>query len=172
MNMNEVIANIAKHHLGHPLGGKYPVHPNDHVNLSQSSNDSFPTAMHLSYAQATVADELRRQVQCFADIVKMGRTHLQDATSLSVGDEIGAWATQIEQAELRIESGLKEIYTVAQGGTAVGTGLNAPKGFDSLVCERLAELTGLPFVAAEDKFVASLEKPAKRCRLCLSTQTG
>jgi fumarate hydratase class II len=162
MNMNEVIANIANRHLGHPLGGKYPVHPNDHVNLSQSSNDSFPTAMHLSYAQETVtgllprlsalADELRKQAQRFADVAKMGRTHLQDATPLSVGDEMGGWATQIEQAKRRIESGLQEIYTLAQGGTAVGTGLNAPEGFDTLVCERLAALTGLPFVAAKDKF--------------------
>ena len=164
MNMNEVIANIANRHLGHPLGGKYPVHPNDHVNLSQSSNDSFPTAMHLSYVQETVAgllprlgalaDELRRQARRFADVTKMGRTHLQDATPLSVADEMGAWATQIEQAGRRIESGLQEIYAVAQGGTAVGTGLNAPEGFDGLVCERLAELTGLPFAAAEDKFAA------------------
>jgi fumarate hydratase class II len=162
MNMNEVIANIANRHLGHPLGGKYPVHPNDHVNLSQSSNDSFPTAMHLSYAQETVtgllprlaalAAQLRKQAQRFADVAKMGRTHLQDATPLSVGDEMGAWATQIEQAGRRIESGLQEIYAVAQGGTAVGTGLNAPEGFDALMCERLAALTGLPFVAAKDKF--------------------
>ena len=164
MNMNEVIANIANRNLGFPLGGKHPVHPNDHVNLSQSSNDSFPTAMHLSYAQETVAgllprlaalaDELRKQARRFADVVKMGRTHLQDATPLSAGDEMGAWATQIEQAGRRIESGLQEIYPVAQGGTAVGTGLNAPEGFDDLVCEKLAELTGLPFTPSKDKFAA------------------
>jgi fumarate hydratase class II len=118
--------------------------------------------MHLSYAQeiaavllprlAALADELRKQARRFADIAKMGRTHLQDATPLSVGDEMGAWATQIEQAARRIESGLQEIYALAQGGTAVGTGLNAPEGFDALVCERLAALTGLPFVAVSDKF--------------------
>ena len=164
MNLNEVIANIANRNLGYPLGGKHPVHPNDHVNLSQSSNDSFPTAMHLSYAQETVAgllprlgalaNELRQKAQGFADVVKMGRTHLQDATPLSVEDEFGAWATQIEQARDRIESGLQEIYPVAQGGTAVGTGLNAPEGFDVLVCEKLAALTGLPFCASKDKFAA------------------
>ena len=164
MNMNEVIANIANRNLGYPLGGKHPVHPNDHVNLSQSSNDSFPTAMHLSYAQETVAGLLPRlahwrtncasKAQRFADVVKMGRTHLQDATPLSVGDEMGAWATQIEQARDRIESGLQEIYPVAQGGTAVGTGLNAPEGFDVLVCEKLAELDGPALRASKDKFAA------------------
>ena len=164
MNVNEVIANIANRNLGHPLGGNYPVHPNDHVNLSQSSNDTFPTAMHLSYAQETVAGllpclealarELRNKAQEFAEILKMGRTHLQDATPLSIGDEIGAWATQIEQARNRIESGLQLIYAVAQGGTAVGTGLNAPEGFDVLFCEKLSALTGLPFHPAQDKFAA------------------
>ena len=164
MNLNEVIANIANRNLGYPLGGKHPVHPNDHVNLSQSSNDGFPTAMHLSYAQEIVAgllprlgalaDELREKAQGFADVVKMGRTHLQDATPLSVGDEMGAWATQIEQARDRIESGLQEIYAIAQGGTAVGTGLNAPEGFDVMVCEKLAALTGLPFRTSKDKFAA------------------
>jgi fumarate hydratase class II len=162
MNMNEVIANIANRNLGFPLGDKHPVHPNDHVNLSQSSNDSFATAMHLSYAQETVAgllprlaalaEELRRRARRFAEVAKMGRTHLQDATPLRVGEEMGAWATQIEQAGRRIESGLQEIYAVAQGGTAVGTGLNAPEGFDVLMCERLAELSGLPLVPAQDKF--------------------
>jgi fumarate hydratase class II len=164
MNMNEVIANIANRNLGYPLGGKHPVHPNDHVNLSQSSNDCFPTAMHLSYAQETVAgllprlgalaNGLREKAQGFADVVKMGRTHLQDATPLSVGDEMGAWATQIELASDRIESGLQEIYAVAQGGTAVGTGLNAPEGFDVLFCEKLSALTGLPFRPSTDKFAA------------------
>jgi len=161
MNMNEVIANIANRSVGHPLGGKHPVHPNDHVNLRQSSNDSFPTAMHLSYAQDTVAgplqrlaataDELRGQARRVADVAKMGRAHLQDATPLSAGDEMGAWATQIEEVGRRIDSGLQEIYALAQGGTAVGTGLNAPEGIDVLVCERLAALTGLPYVAATDK---------------------
>jgi len=120
--------------------------------------------MHLSYAQETVAgllprlgalaDELRKKAQGFADVVKMGRTHLQDATPLSVGDEMGAWATQIELASDRIESGLQEIYAVAQGGTAVGTGLNAPEGFDVLFCEKLSQLTGLPFRPSKDKFAA------------------
>jgi fumarate hydratase class II len=164
MNMNEVIANIANRNLGYPLGGKHPVHPNDHVNRSQSSNDTFPTAMHVSYAQETVAGllphlgalagELRNKAQFFADILKMGRTHLQDAIPLGVGDEMGAWATQIEQARTRIEAGLQEIYRVAQGGTAVGTGLNAPEGFDILFCEKLSALIGLPFHPAQDKFAA------------------
>jgi fumarate hydratase class II len=101
-----------------------------------------------------LADELRKQARRFADVARIGRTHLQDATPLSAGDEIGAWATQIEQAGRRIESGLQEIYPVAQGGTAVGTGLNAPEGFDDLVCEKLAKLTGLPFTASKDKFAA------------------
>jgi len=164
MNMNEVIANIANRNLGYPLGGKHPIHPNDHVNLSQSSNDTFPTAMHLSYAQETLAgllpcldalaDELRRKALRFAEVVTMGRTHLQDATPLSVGDEMGAWATQIEQAGKRIEAGLQEIYQLAQGGTAVGTGLNSPEGFDTLFCERLSVLTGLSFNITKDKFAA------------------
>lgn len=116
MNMNEVIANLTNRNLGYSLGGKHPVHPNDHVNLSQSSNDTFPTAMHLSYVQEilagllpcldAMADELRRKALRFAEVVRMGRTHLQDATPLSVGDEMGAWATQIKQAGKRIESGL------------------------------------------------------------------
>ncbi len=164
MNMNEVIANIANRNLDYPLGGKNPIHPNDHVNLSQSSNDAFPTAMHVSYAQETTASllprldalakELRNKGQAFVELLKMGRTHMQDATPLSVSDEIGAWATQIEQARDRLESGLQEIYPVAQGGTAVGTGLNAPEGFDSLFCEKLAALTGLPFRTSNDKFAA------------------
>ena len=163
MNMNEVIANIANRHLGHPLKAKYPVHPNDHVLVSPPTT-AFPTAMQLSYALETVAGllpclkalagELRERAQRFAEVAKMGRTHPQDATPLSVGDEIGAWATQIEQVELRIESGLKEIYTVAQGRTAVGTGLNAPEGFVGLVCEKLAELTSMPIAASKDKFAA------------------
>ncbi|MEN8130175.1 MAG: class II fumarate hydratase [Pseudomonadota bacterium] len=164
MNMNEVIANIANRNLGYPLGGKHPVHPNDHVNLSQSSNDTFPTAMHLAYTQETLANllphldalaqELRNKAQRFAQLTKMGRTHLQDATPLSVGDEMGAWATQIKQAGKRIENGLQEIYQLAQGGTAVGTGLNAPEGFDVLFCERLSLSTSLPFSVAQDKFAA------------------
>ncbi|MGB5830452.1 MAG: class II fumarate hydratase [Thiohalocapsa sp.] len=164
MNMNEVIANIANRNLGHPLGSKHAVHPNDHVNLSQSSNDSFPTAMHLSYAQETVArllprlgalaDELRKKAQGFADLTKMGRTHLQDATPLLVEDEFGAWATQIEQARNRVETGLQEVYALAQGGTAVGTGLNAPEGFDVLFCEKLSKLTGMPVRPSKDKFAA------------------
>ena len=164
MNMNEVIANIANRNLGYSLGGKHPVHPNDHVNLSQSSNDAFPTAMHVSYVQETLtsllprldalANELRNKSQAFAGVLKMGRTHLQDATPMGVSSEIAAWATQIEQAGSRLENGLQEIYPVAQGGTAVGTGLNSPEGFDSLFCEKLAALTGLPFRTSNDKFAA------------------
>jgi fumarate hydratase class II len=164
MNMNEVIANIANQSLGYPLGGRHPVHPNDHVNLSQSSNDTFSTAMHVSYVQAIVADllprldaladELRKKAHLFVDCVKMGRTHLQDATPLSIGDEIGAWATQIEQAKNRIKTGLQEIRHLAQGGTAVGTGLNTPEGFDVLFCEKLSALMDTSFLPVADKFAA------------------
>lgn len=162
MNVNEVIANIANQDFGQPLGSKFPIHPNDHVNLSQSSNDAFPTAMHLSYVGEItkqllptldrLIQELKEKSYRFSDILKMGRTHLQDATPLKVGNETGAWATQIEQAKKRIETGLSEVFYVAQGGTAVGTGLNSPEGFDSLFCEKLATLTQQPFCPADDKF--------------------
>ena len=162
MNANEVIANRANQMLGAPLGGRNPVHPNDHVNMSQSSNDSFPTAMHI----ATVAElhdvllpGLRRlhatledRAAQFAHIIKIGRTHLQDAVPLTLGQEFGAYARQVELGIARVEATLPDLYAVAQGGTAVGTGLNAPQGFAERFAAELAGLTGLPFTSAANKF--------------------
>ncbi len=164
MNVNEVIANRANQLLGQPLGSRAPVHPNDHVNLGQSSNDSFPTAMHIA-AVAEIHDcllpGLRRlyealidRARTFAEIVKIGRTHLQDAVPLTIGQEIGAWARQIELGIARVESTLPRLYAVAQGGTAVGTGLNAHVGFAARFAQELARLTNLPFMPATDKFEA------------------
>jgi len=164
MNMNEVIANLANERLGSARGAQRPIHPNDHVNLSQSSNDSFPTAMHLAAALAVehrLLPALRRLQQAlaekaeeFADIVKIGRTHLQDATPLPLGAEFGAYARQIELGIARIDACLPRLYPLAQGGTAVGTGLNAPKGFDERFAAEVRAITGLPFTAAENKFEA------------------
>ncbi|MGE5506712.1 MAG: class II fumarate hydratase [Actinomycetota bacterium] len=162
MNANEVIANRANQALGAPLGAKAPVHPNDHVNCSQSSNDSFPTVMHVAAALAAerrllpaleaLAGALRDKAGEAIGIVKIGRTHLQDATPLRLSDEIGAWATQVEAAADRIRQTLDEVLELAQGGTAVGSGLNAPPGFDVAFCRQLATLTGLAFRPAADKF--------------------
>jgi fumarate hydratase class II len=164
MNMNEVLANRANQMLGSPLGGRTPVHPNDHVNLGQSSNDSFPTAMHIA-AVAEIHDRLlpslRRlhaalteRAACFAKIVKIGRTHMQDAVPLTLGQEFGAYARQMELGIARIEATLPRLYAVAQGGTAVGSGLNAHRGFAARFAQELARLTGLPFMPASDKFEA------------------
>ncbi len=164
MNANEVIANRANQILGGALGARSPVHPNDHVNLGQSSNDSFPTAMHI----ATVAeihdrllpglrklhDTLRERADSFARIVKIGRTHLQDAVPLTLGQEFGAYAKQVELGIARIEAALPRLYPVAQGGTAVGTGLNANTGFAARFAQELAGITGYPFMPASDKFEA------------------
>ena len=164
MNMNEVLANRANEMLGAARGAKHPVHPNDHVNRGQSSNDSFPTAMHLAaveeihrrllpalrHLHATLAGKARE----FADIIKTGRTHLQDATPLTLGQEFGAYARQIELGIERIESCLPRLYPLAQGGTAVGTGLNAKPGFAERFAATMAEITGLPFTSAADKFEA------------------
>ncbi|MBI1779212.1 MAG: class II fumarate hydratase [Proteobacteria bacterium] len=164
MNANEVIANRTNELLGRTLGSKAPVHPNDHVNLGQSSNDSFPTAMHIAVAGETVAQllpALRHLQQAlaaksteFADIVKIGRTHLQDATPLTLGQELSGYAAQVADAITGIEMTLPELYRLAQGGTAVGTGLNAPIGFAERFAQELARLTGLPYVPAPNFFAA------------------
>ena len=162
MNANEVVSNRAIEMLGGVLGSKKPVHPNDHVNRSQSSNDTFPTAMHLAAVSEITArlipavEELRAvldgKARAFADIVKIGRTHLQDATPLTLGQEISGWVNMLDQALRAIRATLPALYELAIGGTAVGTGLNAPAGYGELVSARLAALTGLPFVSAPNKF--------------------
>jgi len=164
MNVNEVIANRANEALGSPRGAKSPVHPNDHVNMGQSSNDSFPTAMHVA-AVAEITGRLMpalRHLQAildvkaaaFADLVKIGRTHLQDATPLTLGQEISGWARQVQNGIERLRSTLPRLLEVAQGGTAVGTGLNARRGFAEAFARHLAELSGQPFRPAENFFEA------------------
>jgi fumarate hydratase class II len=164
MNANEVISNVAIEAAGGVLGSKEPVHPNDHVNLSQSSNDTFPTAMHIAGATSIVRDllpsvrELRdalaRRALEFEGIVKIGRTHLQDAVPLTLGQEFGGYVAQLDAGLDRIEQAMPGLYELAIGGTAVGTGLNAPPGFGAACAAKIAELTGLPFVDAPDKFSA------------------
>src|SRR5690606_32265532 len=164
MNANEVIANRAIEILGGEIGSKSPVHPNDHVNRGQSSNDSFPTAMHIAAAERAERDlipaleHLHRALAAKADewkkIIKIGRTHTQDATPLTLGQEFGGYAKQIENGIARIKQTLPSLMELAQGGTAVGTGLNAPKGFDKLVAAKIAEITGLAFKTAPNKFEA------------------
>jgi fumarate hydratase class II len=164
MNTNEVIANRAIELCGGELGSKDPVHPNDHVNMSQSSNDTFPTAMHVASAQIlkqrlmpavqNLRDALARKQDEFNDIVKIGRTHLQDAVPLTVGQEISGWVAQLDADLERVEMVLPGLYELAIGGTAVGTGLNAPKGFAERCAELIADDTGLPFVSAPNKFAA------------------
>jgi fumarate hydratase, class II len=164
MNANEVIANRAIELAGGVLGSKDPVHPNDHVNKSQSSNDTFPTAMHIAAASVLVRtllpsvqrlrDELAARAADFADIVKIGRTHLQDAVPLTLGQEFSGYVAQLEADITRIEATLPGLYELAIGGTAVGTGLNAPAGFGEAVSARIAQLSGLPFVSAPNKFAA------------------
>ena len=162
MNVNEVIANRANEILGFEKGTKKPVHPNDHVNMSQSSNDTFPAAMHIAAAQEIKekllpalkdfhAGLLAKQEE-FKDIVKTGRTHLQDAVPLTLGQEFSGYAAQLEAAIVRIEATLPELYDLALGGTAVGTGLNAPAGFAEAAAEKIAEYTKLPFRSAPNKF--------------------
>jgi fumarate hydratase class II len=162
MNANEVIANRANELLGQPLGTKQPVHPNDHVNRGQSSNDSFPTVMHivtvLEITQRLIPAlqglhrELAAKAVAWADIAKIARTHLQDATPMTLGQGFGAMARQIELGIARAQEALARLYPLAQGGTAVGTGLNAKVGFDTAFAAALAKLTGLPFVANPNKF--------------------
>jgi fumarate hydratase class II len=164
MNVNEVIANRANELAGGKRGAKSPVHPNDDVNLSQSSNDTFPTAMHIAIAGrvdagllpavAILRATLDAKAKEFASIVKIGRTHLQDATPLTLGQEISGWVAQLDHGIAGIRASLPAIYQLALGGTAVGTGLNAPKEFPERVAEKLAELTGRPFVTAPNKFAA------------------
>jgi fumarate hydratase class II len=164
MNLNEVIANRAIELLGGTLGSKSPVHPNDHVNMSQSSNDSFPTAMHIAAvmeihgrllpALRHLQEALAERGHAFADIAKIGRTHLQDATPVTLGQEFGAYARQIELGIARVEACLPRLYPLAQGGTAVGTGLNARPEFAERFAVTLAKLTALPFTSAADKFEA------------------
>ncbi|MDA7703960.1 class II fumarate hydratase [Candidatus Pelagibacter sp.] len=163
MNVNEVIANRAIEILGGKKGSKKPVHPNDHVNKSQSTNDVFPTAMHISVAQETrskllpslkiLEKELAKKSKEFKNIIKIGRTHLQDATPLSLGQEFSAYQVQLKKCIKRIEFALKEIYFLAQGGTAVGTGINSKKGFDKKIVKEIAKYTKISFIPAPNKFV-------------------
>jgi len=164
MNANEVVANRAIEILGGVIGSKSPVHPNDHCNRSQSSNDTFPTAMHIASAMTATGvllpglkklhAALDAKAEAFAHIIKIGRTHTQDATPLTLGQEFSGYARQVELGIDRVERGLKELCFLAQGGTAVGTGLNAKIGFAEKVAERIAAITGLPFVTAPNKFEA------------------
>jgi len=164
MNLNEVIANRANELLGGKRGEKSPVHPNDHVNMSQSSNDAFPTAMHIAAATeiawlldpalAHLHDALQKKSKEFARIVKIGRTHTQDATPLTLGQEFSGYAEQVKLGIARVRLGLKQLYPLAQGGTAVGTGLNAKPQFGKLFAKRVAAITKLPFTSAPNKFEA------------------
>jgi len=164
MNVNEVIANRANEKLGGKRGAKSPIHPNDHVNLSQSSNDCFPTAMHIAAALeisnrlmpalAKLQAALTAKTKAFRSIVKIGRTHTQDATPLTLGQEFSGYAAQVTSGIARVKLGLKELYPLAQGGTAVGTGLNAKRQFGKLFANKVAGITGLPFVSAPNKFEA------------------
>ena len=164
MNVNEVIANRAIEILGGKKGTKKPVHPNDHVNRSQSTNDVFPTAMHIAIALQTrdllipslseLNNELKKKIKQFNKIVKIGRTHLQDATPLSLGQEFSGYQSQLEKSIERIKNALNEIYYLAQGGTAVGTGINTKKNFDKKIVNEIKKITRLPFKPAKNKFAA------------------
>ncbi|MBH1989741.1 MAG: class II fumarate hydratase [Alphaproteobacteria bacterium] len=164
MNVNEVISNLAIQALGGEIGSKKPVHPNDHVNYGQSSNDSFPTAMHIAAVEQIhhvllpalhhLKDGLDTKAKLFKDIIKVGRTHLQDATPITLGQEFSAYVTQVTKGIQRIERTLPNLYELAQGGTAVGTGLNTRKEFADQFASTVAQLTGLPFVSAPNKFEA------------------
>jgi fumarate hydratase class II len=163
MNVNEVISNRAIEIAGGTLGSKNPIHPNDHVNMSQSSNDTFPAAMHIAAAEAMhrlvpavkeVHDEIDAKAKKFKDVVKIGRTHLQDATPLTVGQEFSGWASLLERDIERIKMTTKGLYDLAIGGTAVGTGLNAHPEFAERAAKKIAELTGLPFMSHPNKFAS------------------
>ena len=164
MNVNEVIANRAIELLGGKKGTKKPVHPNDHVNKSQSTNDVFPTAMHIAIAIETKSKllpslellnkELKKKVSQFKNIVKVGRTHLQDATPLTLGQEFSGYQSQLENCILRVKNALNEIYYLAQGGTAVGTGINSKRGFDKKIIKEIKKITKLPFKPTKNKFAA------------------
>jgi fumarate hydratase class II len=162
MNVNEVIANRANELLGHPRGGRDPVHPNDHVNRSQSSNDSFPTVMHIAAAETvghrlvpalgTLHASLLRRAAEWDHLVKVGRTHMMDAVPVTLGQECAAWARQVELGIARLHDTMPRLLSLPQGGTAVGTGLNRPVDFDRLFCDRIAALTGLAFTPNPNKF--------------------
>ncbi|MFZ0609734.1 MAG: class II fumarate hydratase [Xanthobacteraceae bacterium] len=164
MNVNEVIANRANEEITGKRGVKEPIHPNDHVNMSQSSNDAFPTAMHIAAAQELthrlipalthLHQALDAKAKAFRSIVKLGRTHTQDATPLTLGQEFSGYAAQVASGIVRVKLGLKALYPLAQGGTAVGTGLNAKRAFAKAFAKKAARLTGLPFVSAPNKFEA------------------
>lgn len=164
MNLNEVIANRANEMLGGERGAKKPVHPNDHVNMSQSSNDSFPTAMHIAATQGILENlipalsdllaALRKKEKAFAKIVKIGRTHTQDATPLTLGQEFSGYASQVESGIARLRVAVKDLYPLAQGGTAVGTGLNSKPRFAKLFAKHAEKITKLPFTSARNKFEA------------------
>jgi len=164
MNLNEVIANRASEILCGTLGTKKPVHPNDHVNLGQSSNDTFPTAMHIAAAEeiayrlnpalSHLYQALKDKAEAFQDVLKIGRTHMQDATPLTLGQEFGGYAAQIDHGIERLKLSLHGLYELAQGGTAVGTGLNTSPLFAEAFAAKIAEMTKLPFVSAENKFEA------------------
>ncbi|HEY1880346.1 MAG TPA: class II fumarate hydratase [Caulobacteraceae bacterium] len=164
MNANEVISNRAIEILGGTMGSKAPVHPNDHVNLSQSSNDTYPSAMHVAAAEEvvrrlipalqTLRDALEAKSRAWSGIIKIGRTHTQDATPLTLGQEFSGYVQQVENGIARLEMSLPMLMQLAQGGTAVGTGLNAPEGFAEMVAAKIAEITGLPFTSAPNKFEA------------------
>ncbi len=164
MNANEVISNRAIEMLGGVMGSKKPVHPNDHVNMGQSSNDTFPTAMHVAIGMMArdvlipglekLHGALAAKAEEFKDIIKIGRTHTQDATPLTLGQEFSGYAKQVEKGIARVKMCLPDIYELAQGGTAVGTGLNTRVGWDTRVAARIAEITSLPFVTAPNKFEA------------------
>jgi fumarate hydratase class II len=164
MNTNEVISNRAIEMVGGELGSKSPVHPNDHVNMGQSSNDVFPTAMHIAAAEqihhallpalGKLQDSLQAKSEAFKDIIKIGRTHLQDATPLTLGQEFSGYVAQLEHVKLTLGGTSKGLLKLAQGGTAVGTGLNAREGFAEAFAEEVANMTGIPFVTAPNKFAA------------------
>jgi fumarate hydratase, class II len=164
MNVNEVVAGLANEALTGTRGGKAPVHPNDHVNMSQSSNDSFPTALHVAAARGVTGvlipacdllrDAIGDKAAAWTDIVKIGRTHMQDATPLTLGQEFSGYVAQVQACRMRIDDSLDDILELAQGGTAVGTGLNAPEGFGAAVSAEIATLTALPFRTAPNPFAA------------------
>lgn len=170
MNINEVLSNRAIEIMGGALGSKKPVHPNDHVNYGQSSNDTFPTAMHIA-AVTEICDHLipslkylrkhlNKKAKEFSKIIKIGRTHLQDATPISLGQEFSAYVTQLDFGIARVKNCLKHLYYVAQGGTAVGTGLNTKIGFDKQFAQKLSQITGKPFLTAPNKFESLSSKDA------------
>ena len=171
MNVNEVIANRANELMGAPLGARSPVHPNDHVNMGQSSNDCFPTAMHIASAREitgalfpvlkALEDTLTAKANEWASTVKIGRTHLQDATPITLGQEFSGYAAQVSLGASRIREALADLFMIAQGGTAVGTGLGTRPGFAEAMAERLAQLTGLPLTTAPNKFEALASNDAE-----------